>query len=65
MKFPQVGSLGRAGGLICFGLLVQAISLQLVHPLAFMAFAAFGVLPVVLGLLDYLLAVFRSLPSTE
>lgn len=65
MKLSRGGSLRRAGWLIGCGLVVQAISLQFVHPLAFMGFAFFGVLPVALGLLDYLLAVLRSQPSTD
>jgi hypothetical protein len=50
----------RAAILILVGLAIEAITLRILHPLSFMAFATVGILALVGGIATFLFALLRS-----
>jgi hypothetical protein len=54
-----------AAALVLIGIAIEAVSLRILHPLSFVAFAAFGALAIGAGILVYLLALLRAVePGT-
>lgn len=49
-----------AAALVLAGLVIEAVSLRILHPLSFVVFAAFGALAIGAGIIVYLLALLRS-----
>ena len=48
-----------ASALVLAGIAIEAVSLRILHPLSFVAFAAFGALAIGTGIVVYLLALLR------
>jgi len=54
-----------AAGLVLAGIVLEAVTLRILHPLSFVAFAAFGALAIGAGVVVYLLALLRAVePGT-
>jgi hypothetical protein len=49
-----------AAGLVLFGVVLEAVTLRILHPLSFVVFAAFGALAIVAGIVVYLLTILRA-----
>lgn len=49
-----------AAGLVLVGIAVEAVTLTILHPLSFLAFAFFGVLCMVLGIVIFLLTLLQA-----
>ena len=49
-----------AAALVLVGIAIEAVSLRILHPLSFVAFAAFGALAIGAGVVVYLLALLRG-----
>ena len=49
-----------AAALVLGGIAIEAVSLGILHPLSFIAFAAFGALAIGAGVAVYLLALLRG-----
>lgn len=62
MKQPRSidGRIRLAAALCLLGLAVEAVTLNLLHPLAFVAFATIGVALIGLGVAVFLLALLRA-----
>ncbi len=62
MKQPRSidGRIRLAAALCLLGLIVEAVTLNLLHPLSFVAFATIGVLLIGLGVAVFLLALLRA-----
>ena len=48
-----------AATLVLLGIVLEAVSLRILHPLSFVVFAAFGALAIAAGIIVYLLALLR------
>lgn len=53
----------RAALLMLFGLVIEAVTLRIVHPLSFMTFATVGILALVAGIVMFLVALLRATDS--
>ena len=49
-----------AAGLVLVGIVIEAVTLRILHPLSFVLFAALGALAIGAGILVYLLALLRA-----
>ena len=49
-----------AATLVLLGIVLEAVSLRILHPLSFVVFAAFGALTIGAGIVVYLLALLRT-----
>ena len=54
------GGIRLAALLVLAGLVLEAITLNILHPLSFVAFAVFGVLAIGVGILVFLLTLLRA-----
>jgi len=54
------GRIRLAALLILVGLAIEAITLRVLHPLSFIAFASLGVLAIGLGIVVFLLALLKA-----
>ena len=59
-KRPVEGRIRVAALLTLLGLVVEAVTLNILHPLSFIVFASLGVALILLGLVLYLLALLRA-----
>ena len=50
----------RAALLILAGLAIEALTLRILHPLSFMAFATVGILVLIAGIVIFLVALLRT-----
>jgi hypothetical protein len=57
---PIEGRIRLAAILLLAGLAVEAMTLNVLHPLSFILFASLGVLLIVVGIIVYLLALLRA-----
>lgn len=48
-----------AAGLVLAGIVLESVSIRILHPLSFVFFAAFGALTIGAGIVVYLLALLR------
>ena len=61
MPFPAVERRIRlAAILVLLGLAIEAVTLSVLHPLSFVAFASVGVLFIVSGIVVFLLTLLRA-----
>jgi hypothetical protein len=61
MNFPAVERRIRVAAiLVLLGLAIEAITLWVLHPLSFVAFASVGVLLIVAGIVVFLLTLLRA-----
>ena len=49
-----------AAGLVLVGIVIEAVTLRILHPLSFVLFAALGALAIGAGIIVYLLALLRA-----